>query len=92
MTTSALSVSLFIVCSSWVSGGGVTVPPPLLHGALAVDKPRTGSGLPYTLGMVGIACSSLFGDLPKTAQTCLIRHHKIGEREACARAARENSR
>src|SRR6266851_2944627 len=41
MTTSALSVSLFIVCSSWVSGGGVTVPPPLLHGALAVDK------LPY---------------------------------------------
>src|SRR5216683_1760942 len=44
MTTSKLSVRVFMMCSWWVSGGGATVPPPLWHGGLAVDKPRNASG------------------------------------------------
>src|SRR5436190_12486837 len=65
VATSALSVSMFTVCSSWVSGG-----------AGPTDGRETGSELyrsfPYTLGKVEIACSSLFGELPKMIQTCLI--------------------
>jgi hypothetical protein len=48
----------------------------LWHGALAVDKPQNGLGLHRSciFGKAPWAVSSLFGDLPKAAQTCLIRH------------------
>jgi hypothetical protein len=56
------------------------MPLPLLHGTFEINKARSGfpilSIAPITLVMVGIPDHSLFGELPKIVQTCLICHDK----------------
>ena len=69
------------------------VPPPLWHRAPAVDKPRNGFrnffdcylcfvGRSLCNGDCWHSRSSLFGELPKAAQTCLIRHEKSASTKA----------
>src|SRR5436189_259329 len=60
------------------SDSGVAV----VAGPLVVDKREQVPGFPYTLGMAGMPCSSLLGDLSKAIETCLIRHRNRPARGA----------
>ncbi len=78
MTSSALEVRIFMGCSSWFREEATM--PPLLHRALASDKPgkrqRSSAGLPCVFRIAGIAMCAL----SKPLQTCLICHEKSASR------------
>jgi len=65
-------------------GGGATVPPPLWHGGLAMDKPRVTSYLAYVFRIAGHPDPNRIGELPKAVQTCLIYHQKSASAKALA--------